>query len=108
MPLKVPGCEISSITTRTEFRCQPWQLASTINIDVLQRFVLPDPFLLVIKAMVCFSASQNCKLVPYNFRPSHFDDTSEEGESEGELDSEEVELEESEEEGVGIDHGCES
>jgi hypothetical protein len=69
---------------------------------------IPDPFLLVIKAMVCFSASQNCKLVPYNFRPSHFDDTSEEGESEGELDSEEVELEESEEEGVGIYHGCES
>jgi hypothetical protein len=68
---------------------------------------IPDPFLLVIKAMVCFSASQNCKLMPYNFRPSHFDDTSEEGESEGELDSEEVELEESAEEGVGIDHvGC--
>ena len=39
---------------------------------------IPDPFLLLIKAMVCFSASQNCRLMPYIYRRSYFDDTSEE------------------------------
>lgn len=58
----------------------------------------PDPFLLVIKAMVCFSASQNCRLMPHVCRPSHFDDTSEESK-----DGDSVALE-SEEEVLGIDH----
>jgi hypothetical protein len=61
---------------------------------------IPDPFLLVIKAMVCFSASQNCKLVPYICRPSHFDETTTE-ESEG---GGSVSLESEEEGSLGIDH----